>query len=65
VNNIAANISKITLPTIACDVAKPAFNGTDCYSCPSDQYYKLKTNKCVEGVTVTNTGEMKKLQNIK
>jgi hypothetical protein len=65
VDNIAVNISKITQPTIACDVAKPAFNGTDCYSCPSNQYYKLKTNKCVEGVTVTNAAELKKIKNIK
>lgn len=42
--NIAAQIKEIKLPTATCGAATPAFNGKECYQCPKDKYYKLKTN---------------------
>jgi hypothetical protein len=44
VANIAAQVKEIKLPTTACGAATPVFNGKECYGCPKDKYYKLKTN---------------------
>lgn len=63
--SLNASIAKITLPKAVCPEAKPAYNGKECYSCPEDKYYNLKTNECVEGVTVTNVESLKKLKNFK
>lgn len=64
-DNIAAAVKNSTLPTVSCDVSKPAFNGKECYACPPEKYYKLKTNECVEGVTVSDVAQLKKLTNVK
>ena len=65
IDDIDANISKIKGPVALCPTGTPAFNGKNCYSCPETKYYKLKTNECVEGKSVSNTTTLKKLSNVK
>ncbi len=65
IDDIDANISKIKGPVALCPTGTPAFNGKNCYSCSETKYYKLKTNECVEGKSVSNTTTLKKLSNVK
>jgi hypothetical protein len=65
IDDVAANISKISGPTAICPTETPAFNGKNCYSCPESKYYNIKTNLCVDGQSVSNITALKQLSNIK
>lgn len=66
IQNIAQNIKNMAPnPTVACDASQPVFNGVSCYSCPSDKFYDLKTNKCVSAILVTNVATLKALPNVR
>lgn len=65
IDALQAAIKKIQSPIGPCDESKPALNGTTCYSCPDDKFYKLKTNECVSSVPSSNIYALKTLKNVK